>query len=223
MKPVFGHVDDQENGKQQEDRARRDEGDGQIDAGEQHADHDPGDGGDLLDLRAAHVDRPDAIRAHFVGDPRFGCAADEGCTNAADNFRREHHSESWDESLDKVGSPGQQNAEDHREAAAVKVGDDAGGNFEQENGGLKDRAEQDDLKRVQPDGLGVKDDVNRHHDAEKQRRDAFQQQVDQHRVEAAARLVIHTVSLHTCSGADQAIRSEARLKTASAQLTHQLG
>ena len=104
--------------------------------------------------------------------------------------------EGRDDPFGKKADPGQQHAEDHRQAAAVHVRHNPGWDFKQEDRPLKNRAEQHDLQRVQSDGFGVKDDVNRHDDLKQQRGYPFEDQVNHQRVETALASIEYAVESH---------------------------
>jgi len=117
------------------------------------------------------------IRPDLVGYPRFLSAAHEGIAGSPDNLCEQDGDEPGNGALEYKAGADNKEAGDYRQPAPVDIRDEAGGDLEDEDGHLEGGAEQNQLQRVEADGLDAVYGGDGEHHLEKQRRNAHQDEV----------------------------------------------
>ena len=158
---LLGH-DQHENKRQHKDERAADQyGETQLDTGECHTHTYAGKEADAPGLAVAQVHLGQMLLSHLVGDPGIQRTADESITDATYDRRQQDQREARKAALDHPTGTNQHLANDDREAAAVGVGDYAGGYLAEQDRGLKRGANQHKLERIHPDLLHVVHGQNR--------------------------------------------------------------
>lgn len=117
--------------------------------GQQDADHAQ----DEVLLLEAGEEGLDGVDSDLVADPRVDCAGDEGEPEPPYDLRREDRPERGGGSLDEEADADDGGADERGQPPRVEVGDDAGGDLEEDATGLEHGSDDDELGGGEVGGL----------------------------------------------------------------------
>ena len=123
------------------------EGQPEVDQGQGYRRPDAEQAGDAGDLGAALVRRAEPFRSELVGEPRVLGAAAERPREAPQRHAGDDPTDVRQGADADHGQAGQERAGHDGGLAGVRVGDDAGGDLEQEVGDLERGPREDELER----------------------------------------------------------------------------
>ena len=115
------------------------------------------DSPDLPNLRASEKYASYPLPTHFVGQPCLTSAAGERVADAPYHLAQKDSSQDGERAFDDEACPYKEVSDDDGHAAAVNVGNNAGGYLEQKDRRLQHGPDKDELEGVQPSLLDAVD------------------------------------------------------------------
>ena len=138
-----------------------------------------------MELSSAQIDRGHFVLTDLICYPGAPSAADKGPSGAPDDLGQHHGAENRERALDQKARADDKETDDGGEAAAVHIGHDTSGHFEQQHGSLESGPYQNQLEGVQPHGGDVVDQVQGNHGGEEQTKAERGERMDVYGIELA--------------------------------------
>ena len=172
---LLPHQEVEGDAQQEREQAAQDDRQVEPDRRQRNAGDHSREPGDLADLRPAQEEAGSTRGPHLFGDPGVLGAVGETRARAPDHLGHEDRPEVGDQALDHEAGADQDGAGDHRQLPAVGVGQQPGGNLEDQAGELEHRAHKEQAERVEVRHHDLVDDVDGDDGGEEERRRAAHQ------------------------------------------------
>ncbi len=148
MKAGFRHKHRQKNSERDEANSAHDDRQVHAFVADEHAHHNADQHRNLCNLRGAQEGASRVLLADFVREPRFSRAAGERPARAPNDLREQNRRKKRKHPFDDKANTDHHITDDHRQFAAVHIGDEAGGYFADERGCFKDGTNKHKLEWI---------------------------------------------------------------------------
>src|SRR5438132_7444698 len=145
----LGHDEDQRDGESRGEDPAEHNGDLDVDQAEADANGEADEPRRLRDLRLTQEKSADRLVSHFAGDPRLSGAVRERLAHTPQDLEAGDRGERRDEALPCPCDADDEQARDHREAAAERIREHPGRDLTYEVGRLERGSDEYELQRIE--------------------------------------------------------------------------